>query len=82
MVTTSGTSVVGGDFTLEMLGEDAEFDGSSPTVILTPDFFGCYDVMVGKFTDIFDPEGFSIIRFIEVKDIKMAYSGESWFFSN
>jgi hypothetical protein len=33
------TSVVGGDFTLEMLGEDAEFDGSSPTVILTPDFF-------------------------------------------
>ena len=68
MVTTSGTSVVGGDFTLEMLGEDAEFDGSSPTVILTP--------------DIFDPEGFSIIRFIEVKDIKMAYSGESWFFSN
>ena len=36
--------------------------------------------MVGKFTDVFDPEGFSIIRFIEGKDIKMAYSGESWFF--
>jgi len=74
------TSVVGGDFTLEMLGEDAEFDGSSPTVI--HHFFGCHDVMVGKFTDIFDPEGFSIIRFIEVKDIKMAYCGESCFFSN
>jgi hypothetical protein len=38
--------------------------------------------MVGKFTDIFDPEGFPIIRFIEGKDIKMAYCGESWFFSN